>query len=377
MVYGERATPYEVLSEFGKRVSDTYGSDDVLPRMARLLRDGTGASSARIWLAVGPGLQLAAAWPANDVDPPAPATDGNEVVVLGADVTAPVRRDGQLLGALAITKPAGDPPGPSDVRLIEDLARQAGLVLRNASLIADLRASRRRLVAAQDQERRRLERDLHDGAQQRLVAIGVKLRILGGLTRKDPDRAEGLATELQGEAQEALDELRQLARGIYPPLLADRGLSAALESQARKASVPVSVDADGVGRFPPDLEAAVYFSCLEALQNVAKYAEASRASVRISRDDGTLRFEVADDGVGFDEALVSRGMGLQGIEDRVSALGGSVEVVSALGTGTRVIGAISLGGLEAQRGADDRRITRPRRRLVLPSHVRCGASPHP
>ena len=158
---------------------------------------------------------------------------------------------------------------------MQDLASQAGLVLRNVRLIEELRSSRRRLVAAQDDERRKIERNLHDGAQQQLVALAVQLKLARTMVERDPAKAAALLDTLQGSATDALEDLRDLARGIYPPLLADKGLATALEAQARKAVVPVTVEADGVGRFPADVESAVYFSCLEALQNVAKYADAA------------------------------------------------------------------------------------------------------
>ena len=137
--------------------------------------------------------------------------------------------------------------------------------------------------------------------------------------------------------------LRDLARGIYPPLLADKGLGAALESQARKSPVPVSVETDGVGRYPQEAEAAVYFSCLEALQNVAKYAEASSATVRLAQSNGSLVFEVADDGRGFDTTSTRFGTGLQGIADRLSALDGELAIRSEPGSGTKVRGRIEVG----------------------------------
>jgi signal transduction histidine kinase len=207
-------------------------------------------------------------------------------------------------------------------------------------LIEDLRASRQRLVAAQDEERRRIERNIHDGAQQQLVALAVKLRLADALVGKDEERAHALLGELHGETSQALEDLRDLARGIYPPLLADEGLAAALSAQARKSSIPVEVVPDGIGRYPEETEAAVYFSCLEALQNVAKYAEASKATVRLSQLNGSLAFEVTDDGRGFDPAAASRGTGLQGIADRLAALGGAVDVVSSPGAGTTIAGRI-------------------------------------
>ncbi|MGH2590897.1 MAG: sensor histidine kinase, partial [Actinomycetota bacterium] len=154
-------------------------------------------------------------------------------------------------------------------------------------------------------------------------------------------KARTMLTELQGETTEALETLRDLARGIYPPLLADKGLAAALEAQVRKSPVPASVEADGVGRYVQDVEAAVYFCVLEALQNVAKYAEASRVVVRLDDADGTLRFAVEDDGMGFDPGS-ARGTGLTNMRDRLEALGGRLDVRSAPGHGTTVAGRISL-----------------------------------
>ena len=155
-------------------------------------------------------------------------------------------------------------------------------------------------MAAQDEERRKLERNIHDGVQQQLVALTVQLRLAEQLTERDPAKARELMASLQGRTNEALEDLRDLARGIYPPLLADKGLATALEAQGRKSPVPVTVRADGVARYPQAVESAVYFSCLEALNNVAKYAEAEHVSITLARRDGSLAFDVTDDGVGFD-----------------------------------------------------------------------------
>jgi signal transduction histidine kinase len=345
LVYGGRATPYEVLTEFGERVGETYSSEDVLPRMAQLLAQATGATVATVWLRVGGELRPAATWPPDaGTVPPARFDDASDDVaeVLGEDAVA-VRHQGELLGALSVRMPASDPIGAGRQRIVRDLAAQAGLVLRNVRLIEELRESRRRIVAAQDDRAKRLERNIHDGAQQQLVALAVKARIAGGMVSTDRGKAEALLGEIQRELTEALEDLRDLARGIYPPLLADRGLAAALAAQARKSPVPVVVDADGAGRFPREIEATVYFSVLEALQNVSKYADATTASVRLAVGDGRLRFEVVDDGHGFDPATTGYGSGLQGIADRFAALGGSVEVASAPGRGTKVVGEVPVG----------------------------------
>jgi signal transduction histidine kinase len=344
LVYGKRATPYEVLSQFSERVAESYAADEVLPRMARVLAEGTGAVKADVWLRAGSVLRQAASWPV-DSDPTEPARiiDGFLPDLPGAARVVEVRHQGELLGALAVTKRQGESLTPVEDKLLDDLAAQAGLVLKNVGLTAELRqrleelrASRQRLVAAQDEERRRLERNLHDGAQQNLVAIKVKLGLAEAFAEKDPARAKELVGQLKSDADEALETLRDLARGIYPPLLADKGLAAALESQARKATIPVQVNARGVGRYPQETEAAIYFCVLEALQNVQKYAEASRAQVRLAQSDGFLSVAVNDDGRGFDPNTAKKGAGLQNMEDRLDALGGNLEILSTPGSGATV-----------------------------------------
>jgi signal transduction histidine kinase len=324
LVYGRRATPYEVLSTFSTRVADTYSIDDVLPRMAQVLAAGTGASSARVLLRVGSDLREVAA----HGEP-----EGQEHRTL-------VTHQGEGLGALVMTFPANDPIDPLKERLVNDMAMQAGLVLRNVRLIEELKASRQRLVAAQDEERRTLERNIHDGAQQRLVALSVKQRLAASLIGKDDDRARSMLEDMQAQTDEALEDLRNLARGIYPPLLADKGLTAALEAQTRKAAVPTTVEADGTDRYEQDIEATVYFCALEALQNVAKHANATHARIHVSRANGVLTFAVQDDGDGFDPGSTPYGTGLQGLADRLDAVGGSLVVTSEPGRGTTVSGTV-------------------------------------
>ncbi|CAN5727343.1 hypothetical protein BH18ACT17_BH18ACT17_00060 [soil metagenome] len=337
VVYGKRATPYEVMSTFGDQLAGTYSADDVLARTARVLAEGVGAERAHVWLQVGDGMREFAAWPDD-----APERDD--------DFTTEVRHQGELLGALSVAMPPNDPMDPSKERLVRDLAAQAGLVLRNERLtsalksrLVELQAAQKRLVAAQDQERRKLERNIHDGAQQQLVALQVRQRLAEQLVERDPEKAKAMLAELQIDTGKALDDLRDLARGIYPPLLADQGLEAALQAQARKAAIPITIEADGVGRLPQEIEAAVYFSALEALQNTAKYADATRAWIDLERTDGHLRFTVRDDGRGFDPSVASYGTGLQGIADRLGALDGAIEVESAPGSGTTVSGRVPVG----------------------------------
>jgi len=337
VVYGGRATPYEVLTDFSGRMAEAYSTEDVLPRMAGIVGAGASAERVGIWLLVGREMIPAAGWPTDPgPDEPRPMTE-----LPGSDPgTFEVRHQGELLGAVTVRMPANDPMNPSKERLIRDLASQAGLVLRNVRLIEELRASRRRLVAAQDAERRRVERNIHDGAQQQLVALAVKLRLAEQVVEKDPGKAREILAQLQTQAGETLEDLRDLARGIYPPLLADEGLAAAVQAQARKISVPVDLRPDGVARYDQEVEAAAYFCVLEALQNITKYASASTVRIALEDDGERLTFTVSDDGAGFDRGATTRGTGLQGMADRMDAVGGSLEVISAPGQGTTVLGHI-------------------------------------
>jgi signal transduction histidine kinase len=340
IVYGKRATPYEVLSEFSDKVATSFAAEDVLPRMAQILASGTGASSARVWLRFGEELRPAASWPENGSAPPVAVEDGRLGGFGEGEDGVEVRHLGELLGALSVSMPPSDPMNPSKERLVRDLAAQAGLVLRNVRLIEELRASRRRIVTAQDERAKQLERNLHDGAQQQLVALGVQLSLARRVIEPNAPEAAATFEALQAAATDALENLRDLARGIYPPLLADQGLVVALQGQARKAALPVEVEGEGIGRYPQEVEAAAYFCVLEALQNVAKYANASSARVRLTDRDGTVTFEVTDDGTGFDPDHTPLGTGLQGMKDRLEALGGTLIIDSTPDRGTTVGGTI-------------------------------------
>jgi signal transduction histidine kinase len=348
LVYGKRATPYEALSDFSRRAAETYAADDVLLQMALLLQQGTGAETATVWLRAGEQLRPAATYPENSHAAQPLQLSGQELPALnGGDRLVGVQHQGELLGALSVTKRRGESLTPIEEKLLDDLAHQAGLVLKNVSLTAtllqrldELRASRQRLVTAQDEERRRLERNLHDGAQQHLIALKIKATLAETQMQKDPDSARTTIAQIKSDADEALGTLRDLARGIYPPLLADSGLVVALESHARKGSVPIVVEADHIARYPQELEAAVYFCVLEALQNVQKYAGASKATVRLREIDSTLCFEVEDDGSGFDVITAKRGAGTTNMIDRLDALGGALILVSDPGHGARVSGTL-------------------------------------
>jgi signal transduction histidine kinase len=341
LVYGERATPYEVLSRFSEHVGETYSGEDILVRMARLLAEGTGARSAVVWLRVGDEVRPAAVWPPNGATATAIPLVADEPPILDwATASVPVRHQRELLGLLTVTKPPNEPLSPVEDKLVTDLAGQAGLVLANSRLIEDLRASRQRLVAAQDEERRRLERNLHDGAQQQLVAVAVRLKLARTTASKDLAEADRMFEQLQGDVTDALENLRELARGVYPPLLADQGLTTAIEAQSRRSPVPVRVEADGIGRYPQELETAVYFCTLEALQNATKYAQANEISVRLLEEDDELVLSIQDDGRGFDRVATRLGTGLQNMADRLAALGGALAVRSRPGAGTTIEGRV-------------------------------------
>lgn len=356
LVYGKRATPYEVLSQFTERAGATYASEEILPRMAQVLAEGTGAARAAVWLRLGDSIAPAASWPSSDGLSRAGIALSGQLLpsIPGVSRVVPVRHQGELLGALSINKRPGEALTPIEDELLKNLGAQAGLVLRNVRLTAELRgrldeiskqaaelrASRQRIAAAQDAERRRLERNIHDGAQQNLVALTVKLRLATNQAKSNPARAAQSVEALQAETNDALQTLRDLARGIYPPLLREQGVEAALRAQADKMLGRIEVSTHGIGRLDPEVEAAVYFCCLEALQNATKHARASTVRLNLEQENGELRFSVSDDGVGFDQKAASLGLGLQNMKDRVEALGGRLDVDSAPQSGTRVIGRI-------------------------------------
>jgi signal transduction histidine kinase len=238
-----------------------------------------------------------------------------------------------------------DPTVLEDPDLLDAVGGAAALALRREQLEHELRAkvqeleqSRARMIRFGMAERRRLERDLHDGAQQRLVSLALDLRLARDMVDRDPERAERVLDGAADELGQALEELRELARGIHPALLSDRGLDPAVETLARRAPLPVEVEAKLGDRVAEAVELAAYFVVSEALTNVAKYANASQAKVRVERSNGRVIVEVADDGVGGAEPR--RGSGLRGLADRIAALGGMFEVDSAPGSGTRVRASI-------------------------------------
>jgi signal transduction histidine kinase len=387
LVYGEREAPDMVLRTFGSRLSRAIPLDELLLQVAESLRKTLGLSSAEVWTGSGGRLERTVTVPDTKRAHIALSPD-EETVVARAGVSgpawlqvwlpqllagregavmrvAPITHSGQLLGLIVAVRPAnGDAFRTDDETVLAELARQVGLALHNVQLDSalqasldevrrqaeELRASRARIVAASDAARRQIERNLHDGAQQHLVALAVNLRLARQLAEADPDTSKTMLDQLAHDLQEAVQQLRDLAHGIYPPLLMDRGLVEALRAAGGRAALPTDVEAEDVGRFSPDVEAAVYFCCLEALQNAGKHAgEGASATVHVWKEEGALLFEVADTGAGFDAGSRQHlGAGFTNMSDRVGAIGGSLKVQSAPGKGTKISGRIPVTESQAQ-----------------------------
>jgi signal transduction histidine kinase len=335
-VYGRRANPYEVLTSFIGRVAGAYPAGEAPSAIA----EGVGAAlrlhRCDVWLRAGGTLSLAARWPAGPAEASIELPAAGAVVSLpGTDRAYTVRHDGRVLGAIGVTPPAGSEITPGEDRLLATLAETAWLALDNARLVSDLRMSRQRLVAAGDTQRRHIERDLHDGAQQRLLELALTLRMA-----QQQAAADGAAAAAETIAsadrllRTALAELRDLARGIHPAILTERGLVSAVEALAERAPLPVTVTAHGIERMHATVEATAYFVSAEAVSNVIKHAGATAATIAISIRGERLSVEIRDDGRGGADAAAP---GLVGLADRVAALDGRLDVVSPVGGGTRVL----------------------------------------
>jgi signal transduction histidine kinase len=378
-VYGAREAPDEVLRTFGNRLTRAIPMDELLLQLAESLRKTMGLTSAEVYTGMGEVLERAVSVP-DAGSRSIVVTSRERPVVTRAGVSgsawtsvwlpalmegrekeqlrvAPISHAGELLGLVVVERPAvADTFSEEDDRVLTDLARQVGLAFHNSQLDtalqttldelrkqADaLRESRARIVASGDAERRRVERNLHDGAQQHLVALAVNLRLARDVITDDPAAGAEMLEQLAGEVQETIQELRELAHGIYPPLLVDSGLIEALRAAGNRNPLSVEVTADGIGRYSPETEAAVYFCCLEALQNAAKHAVGASVEVHLWEESGGLLFTVSDDGPGFDVDKAQRGHGYINMADRLGAIGGTVRWESHIGEGSQVRGSVPL-----------------------------------
>ena len=378
-VYGAKEAPDETLRTFGSRLTRAIPMDELLLQLAESLRKTMVLTSAEVYTGTGDVLERVAAVPDTGARSVV-VTERERAVVARAGVSgnawaavwlpgildgrvqvqirvAPVSHAGELLGLIIAERPAtADTFSEEDDRVLTELARQVGLAVHNARLDTalqttldelrkqadELRQSRARIVASGDAERRRVERNLHDGAQQHLVAMAVNLRLARDIMADDPDAVGEMLDQLADDVKNTIQELRELAHGIYPPLLADSGLGEALRAAANRSPLAVAVTTDGIGRYTPDIEAAIYFCCLEALQNAGKHAPLARVQVRVWEESGGLLFSVSDDGPGFDVAAARKGHGFVNMADRLGAIGGTVRWESQPGHGAQVLGTIPL-----------------------------------
>jgi len=354
----DAAAPYDVLAHFSDEVTTAYATDELPARMATLLAQGTGARWAQVWLNVADQMTLAATWPTDvDTDRTPPDLRCEDVVVTDDGLRElPVCDGGQLLGVLRVQERPGLVLTLVEERLFAGLASQASLVLswvrlqaelddRRAELqqrSAEIEASRRRLITTQDAERSRLERDLHDGAQQHLVALTVNLGLAHTIVGRSPDRAAAVLSLQADAATVAIETLSALSRGIYPRHLADQGLEAALRAAVAGSAVPVAVEAGEVARPPASVEAALYFCCIEAVQNATKHSGAATVTVRLEENPSRWCLTVTDDGIGFDQthAGAAPGVGLTNMRDRLDAVAGTVEFLSPERGGTTMIAVV-------------------------------------
>jgi signal transduction histidine kinase len=385
LVYGERHAPDEVLRTFGSRLSRAIPMDELLLQLVESLQKTLGLVRGEVWTGTPDLMELTVSVPYADTtrlvigpkERPVIAragVSGQAWIAMwlpallegrsSAQVrVAPVVHSGELLGLIVVERAAdGDVFTESDETMLTELARQVGLALHNVQLDSalqatldevrraneELQASRARIVATADFERRKIERNLHDGAQQHLVALALNLRLAKDQIAKNPESSGELLDQLSADVKETVAELRSLAHGIYPPLLVDAGLGEALRSAAGRSPLPVELNADGLGRYPSEVEAAVYFCCLEAIQNAGKHAGDATITLRLRQDEGALVFEVADDGPGFDVDAAVKGHGFTNMSDRLGALGGTVRWESAPGEGSRVSGSIPVVPNEAE-----------------------------
>jgi signal transduction histidine kinase len=340
LVYGDRATPHEVLSQMTARLADARAGAET-DDLARLLADGTGADQAVVWIRSGESLRPEGMWSRDGLESDMSLTtdglDDDEFTEL-----VPVRHEDVELGALSIAKPQNDPVTHADRELLADVAAGAALVLRNKRLndeleerATEVRESRRRLIAAQDAERHRLERDLHDGAQQQVVALKVKLGIAKTLAQREgADEIATRVTALADETQNAVDDLRAVAHGIYPPLLESEGLGPALRAVERSSALPVELVVSGLDRYTRPAEETVYFCVIETLEK-ARMSGVTGAHVAVVGRNGDLRAEIYLQGSDADLELTA-------VADRLDAAGGTFTIEDQPNLGHHIVGSLPL-----------------------------------
>jgi signal transduction histidine kinase len=331
LVFGHRLSGYELISQLGVRLQTTAAPEDVAGSVAAAVQAGLRARWVRVTL--------------NRPHPTPVANAGNAGSGETALLSAPLIHDGHTIGVIECGPKVEGSYQEADQELLNNLGRQAALAIRNSQLsgelsdrLEELAASRARLVQAEEAGRRRLERDLHDGVQQELVGVLARLGLARNQLKRDPHLAETTLRDVQVDAQRALEGLQELARGIHPAILTDRGLVEAVAERATRMPIPVEIHANGIGtgtRFPLELEGAAYFFVSEGLANILKYADATRVHVRFHSGEGQLVIEVDDDGRGFELTGV-RLSGLRGLQDRVEALDGRMDVASSPGRGTQL-----------------------------------------
>lgn len=343
----DRQSPYDVLAEFSRVAASDVG-EQAPPVIARMLVQGLGLEWAQVWVLVGGELRLVATHPVTDaVDETVPALYESRPQRGMRTVT--VARAGHALGVLRVKEHEDRPLSPVADRLLGGLAAQAGMVLESAQLREelsvrfrdltarqrDLRRARESLVTTQDLERRRLERDIHDGAQQQLVALAINLKLAAVLSEVDPDRARTVLQEQLSATGDAIRTLSDLTDGLLPPTLARAGIAAALTEATVANPVAVRVHDAGIPRLPGGVEATLYFCALEAVQNATKHSGGTRIDLWLGADAGGVSIRVEDDGSGI-PSVSTEGSGLTNLRERVAAIGGRLEVGERPGGGTTV-----------------------------------------
>ena len=378
VAFGERTDTGDNLRTFGARMTRALPLEELLQQLAELLRVHLRLASAEVWVGSASEMFLVGAMPHRDAEPLHLTAEEAQVVARarivgdawvamwlpawraesGTTRLVPLAHAGELIGVVVCRRAAdAEVLSEAEEDTLADVTRQVGVAIHNSQLDSalqaslaqlqqansDLQSSRARIVAASDAARRKIERDLHDGAQQHLVAMAVKVGLARQLITDDAETVEKLLVELRDDTQATLSELRELAHGIYPPLLRDRGLAEALRAACNRATLPVQLECHSEHRFDPEIEAAIYFCCVEALQNAGKHAGVGASVVvRVTNDEHAVQFDVSDDGAGFNTSALRAGVGFVNMNDRLGAIGGAIEVESQPGAGTRVIGRVPI-----------------------------------